>query len=221
MKLILLVTTLLIHTLSFSQATALLKVHITDYKKKVLNGEQVLFVNQESKKTIKGISDKYGNFSINLPVGIYDIKLKSVGNSQDYSTLEIPKIGENQTYSEMTMQIMISQPKLFTLDNLHFASGQSTILKSSYAELSELIEYLKLKPELKIEIGGHTDSDGDETSNLVLSNERALAVKRYLIKHGIHANRLIAKGYGETRPIADNSTTGGKAKNRRTEIRIL
>jgi len=221
MKTIILLFGLIMPLLGIAQTTAPLKVSIIDFQKKVLQGEQVLFVNQMTKKTFKGISDLKGKFKMNLPVGKYDIKLKSIGDSQDYSTLEIPKIGDNQTYSEMTVQIMISVPKFFTLNNLHFASGQATILKSSYKELEELIEYLKLKPNLRIEIAGHTDSDGDEVSNLELSIKRAQAVKNYLIKSGIKANRLFAKGYGETRPIADNSTNTGKAKNRRTEVKVL
>lgn len=217
----LLLLLILIPFFGITQITAPVKVHITDFKKTILKGEQVLFVNQTSKKTFKGVSDSKGDFSLNLPIGKYNIKLKSVGDTQDYSTLEIPEIGENQTYSEMTIEIMISVPKYFTLDNLQFFSGQSTILKSSYKELAELVEYLKLKPNLKIEVSGHTDSDGDEITNLELSKRRAQAVVNYLIKKGIKSNRLFPKGYGETRPISDNNTAIGKAKNRRTEIKIL
>jgi OOP family OmpA-OmpF porin len=221
MKAIILLLGILLPIIGTSQTTAPLKVSITDFQKKMLRGEQVLFINQVTKKTFKGVSDDKGRFLINLPVGKYDIKLKSIGDSQDYSTLEIPKIEDNQAYSEMTMQIMISTPKFFTLDNLHFASSKATILKSSYTELAELIEYLKLKPNLRIEISGHTDSDGNEMANLELSNKRSQAVRNYLIKNGIKANRLFAIGYGETKPIADNSTSVGKAKNRRTEVKVL
>jgi len=213
---------MLIFLLTLSQAQdAPLKVQVTDFSKIALKGEQVLFINQSSKKTFRGISNEKGEFKISLPVGKYDIELKSVGDAQDYSTLEIPKIGANQSYQEMSMQIMISAPKSFTLDNLNFASGQATILKSSYSELSELVEYLKLKPSTKIEIAGHTDRDGEEVDNLSLSQKRADAVKKYLVGKGINANRLTSKGYGETSPIADNTTSNGKAKNRRTEVIIL
>lgn len=203
------------------QITAPVKVHLTNFKSKNLQGEQVLFINQSTKKVFKGITNSTGNFVVNLPVGKYDIKLKSIGEAKDYSTVEIPKIGENQTYSEMTIEIKMSLPQFFTLDNLHFASGQATILKSSYKELAELVDYLNFKPMLRIEISGHTDSDGDEQANLTLSQKRAVAVKNYLIKRGIKGSRIIVKGYGETRPVADNSTEEGKAKNRRTEVRVL
>lgn len=221
MKTILITIFLVLAISNFAQINAPIKVNVTDYNKKALEGEQVLFVNQSTQKTYKGISDSKGFFQLNLPIGIYDIKLKSIGHSQDYSTLEIPEIGENQTYSEMDMQIMINAPMFFTLNNLHFASARASILKSSYSELNELVQYLKLKPSINIEISGHTDSDGDEKTNMDLSLKRANAVKTYLIQHGVSSTRISVKGYGETRPIANNGSEEGKAKNRRTEVRVL
>lgn len=221
MKTIIILLGLIIPFIGTSQTSAPVNVHLTDFKSKNLKGEQILFVNQATKKVTRGITNSSGTFVVKLYAGIYDIKLKSIGNAQDYSTIEIPKIEDNQAYTEMTLEIKMSLPKFFTLDNLHFASGQATILKSSYKELAELIEYMKLKPSLRIEIAGHTDSEGDEVANLALSKKRAEAVKNYLIKKGIKASRLFTKGYGETRPVADNSTAVGKAKNRRTEVSVL
>ena len=215
-----LICAILFSSFIFAQK-APLKVSVTDYSKIALEGEQVIFVHQLSKEQIKGVSDQTGKFTIELPPGKYDIKLKSVGEAQDYSTLEIPKLEANQSYTEMWMEVMISQPEFFTLDNLHFGSGQATILKDSYPELKELLNYLKLKPTKRIEIAGHTDSDGDETSNKTLSQQRADAVRKYLIENGIKESRLFAKGYGESKPVADNSTSQGKAKNRRTEVKFL
>ena len=87
--------------------------------------------------------------------------------------------------------------------------------------MDELVNYMRLKPHLKIEIAGHTDSDGAEDQNLILSQKIAEAVKNYLVSKGINANRMIAKGYGESKPIAENETAAGKALNRRTEILVL
>jgi outer membrane protein OmpA-like peptidoglycan-associated protein len=75
-------------------------------------------------------------------------------------------------------------------------------------------------PTVRIEIGGHTDNVGKPADNLALSNNRAKAVVRYLISKGIAASRMTAKGYGETKPIADNSSEEGRAKNRRTELKV-
>jgi len=217
-----LLSLLLISTFSFAQnQRASIQVNVTNFKNVNLKGEQILFVNRDTKKTIKGVSNSKGDFTVKLVPGFYLIKMKSIGDVKDYSSIEIPPISEGQTYSDMSIKIQLSIPKYFTLNNIHFASNQSVFLKSSYKELTDLVEYLKLKPNLKIEIQGHTDSDGSVESNIKLSKKRAHAIKRYLISKGIEAERLNTIGYGEKRPVADNSTKAGKQKNRRTEIRVL
>lgn len=195
---------------------------VTDYKKLPLKGEQILMVGQSSKKVFKGVTNSSGTFDIDIPGGdVYDIKIKSVGDAKDYNTMEIPAIGENQSYNKGTLTIMIEQAKSFTLDNVHFDSGKSSIKPSSYDELKELVEFLKLKPEINIEIGGHTDNVGEEDANQTLSQNRANSVMKYLTDHGVPKARLAASGYGENRPVADNSNDKGKRLNRRTEVRIL
>jgi outer membrane protein OmpA-like peptidoglycan-associated protein len=87
-------------------------------------------------------------------------------------------------------------------------------------ELNKLVEFLKKNPSIHIELRGHTDSDGDDKQNLLLSDNRAKAVMNYLITGGIDKKRLSAKGYGETMPKYPNDTPENKAKNRRTEYMI-
>jgi len=84
-----------------------------------------------------------------------------------------------------------------------------------------LLTILRESPELIIEIGSHTDNIGDEGYNLKLSQKRAEIVAKYLIEKGIDKNRLIAKGYGESKPVADNSTEQGRSFNRRTEFKVI
>ena len=84
--------------------------------------------------------------------------------------------------------------------------------------INQIYNLMKDNPALKFEVGGHTDSDGDAASNMKLSQARADAVRNQLISMGIDGSRLTAKGYGSTKPIADNSTFDGKAKNRRVEF---
>jgi len=86
--------------------------------------------------------------------------------------------------------------------------------------LSDLIEVANQCPEANIEIGGHTDSSGNDDYNQRLSQERASSVMNYLISNGIESNRLKAVGYGENNPIADNESTEGMAKNRRIEFNV-
>jgi len=76
-------------------------------------------------------------------------------------------------------------------------------------------------PEFNLDINGHTDSVGDEAKNLDLSQRRADSVKKYLTDKGIDASRMTARGFGETLPIADNSTAAGRAKNRRVEFKVI
>ena len=118
-------------------------------------------------------------------------------------------------------KITITPPKQFTLDNVFFDSGKSTLRAESNKELNELAEYMSLKKTLFIEIAGHTDNVGAPEANLKLSEDRANAVKKYLETKGIASARVTAKGYGDTQPTADNATAAGKQKNRRTEVRII
>jgi len=223
-------TTLLIiiisHTI-FGQEThnnklAPLKVLVTDYSDNVKKGEQLLFEGVKSGFTYKGISDKNGEFDIQLKGGdTYLIKIKGVGEVTDYNKIEIPLLEEGYSYSPGRLTVKFELPKTFTLNNVHFDSGKPTLTKKSYAELKDLLEYMILKDDLVIEIAGHTDNVGEDETNLVLSQNRADAVKKYLISKGISQIRVSSKGYGENFPAASNDTAVGRQKNRRTEVRII
>jgi outer membrane protein OmpA-like peptidoglycan-associated protein len=106
-------------------------------------------------------------------------------------------------------------------DNLEFEVAKDVILEGSKVSLGELAEVLKKKPTWKLEITGHTDSQGDDTANMLLSKKRAESVKAYLISQGIDAARLNTLYYGETKPIAANDTPEGRQKNRRVEMKVV
>jgi outer membrane protein OmpA-like peptidoglycan-associated protein len=106
-------------------------------------------------------------------------------------------------------------------DNLEFEVSKDVILEGSKVSLSELAEVLKKKPTWKLEITGHTDSQGDDTANMLLSKKRAEAVKAYLVSQGIDASRFITLYYGETKPISTNETAEGRQKNRRVEMKVV
>lgn len=101
---------------------------------------------------------------------------------------------------------------------INFDVNKSTIKPTSMGELNAIAKILKENTALKMEIGGHTDADGDDASNLKLSEARATSVKNQLVSMGIDGSRLSTKGYGETKPIAPNTTFEGKAENRRVEF---
>ncbi|MCH7535192.1 MAG: OmpA family protein, partial [Bacteroidetes bacterium] len=137
------------------------------------------------------------------------------------SVLTVPKLKPGEFFTEASINIQLETARSFTLDDVRFDTGKSTIKSSSYKILNELLTYLKLKNDIRIEIGGHTDNVGDDASNMKLSQDRAESVMKYLISKGIAANRLTAVGYGEEIPVNTNSTSEGRQMNRRTEVRIL
>jgi outer membrane protein OmpA-like peptidoglycan-associated protein len=101
---------------------------------------------------------------------------------------------------------------------IHFDTAKATILPDSESVLSEIAKLMQGSPDLKIRVEGHTDSQGVPSANQVLSEKRAQAVVAWLTAHGVAAARLSAKGFGQDKPVADNSTEEGRAKNRRVEL---
>jgi OmpA-OmpF porin, OOP family len=108
----------------------------------------------------------------------------------------------------------------YAANNIYFATGKYVLLAKSFVGLKEVAQILKDNPQLKMSIDGHTDAVGSDASNQKLSENRAGAVKNYLVKQGVDESRLIVTGYGETVPIADNKTAAGRQKNRRVEMKL-
>jgi OOP family OmpA-OmpF porin len=102
--------------------------------------------------------------------------------------------------------------------SIEFETGSANIRSSSYKTLNEIFESAVVAEGLKVGVYGHTDDKGSDEVNVPLSRERAEAVKAYLMKKGLKANRIESDGFGSTKPIADNSTEAGRSKNRRVEI---
>jgi outer membrane protein OmpA-like peptidoglycan-associated protein len=101
---------------------------------------------------------------------------------------------------------------------INFDGNSATIRSVSLRVLDTVAELLRDHPRMTLEIGAHTDSQGDDTDNLLSSQEQAESVRKYLVAHGVDSARLTARGYGETRPIESNSTSQGRAINRRIEL---
>jgi outer membrane protein OmpA-like peptidoglycan-associated protein len=116
----------------------------------------------------------------------------------------------------------IDTGSVIELKNVFFDVNKWDLKAESKVELNKLVNFLTKNPSLKIEVGGHTDSDGDKKANLTLSNNRAKSVVEYLVNEGkIGAARLSYKGYGDTKPKVKNDTPENKAKNRTTEFRVI
>ncbi len=127
------------------------------------------------------------------------------------------------TVSKVTEKIETCQKRLTEImssSHIRFRYNKSLIKATSLGLLDKISDIINSCKPLKIEIGGHTDSDGSASYNQKLSAKRAQSVKKYLVSRGVEANRLSTKGYGETKPIASNKTEAGKKQNRRIEITL-
>ena len=123
-----------------------------------------------------------------------------------------------------TLEIALHQIKNGTstvLNNIFFETNEAVLQPASEEELLVLFRFLKLNPQLSVEISGHTDSTGNEALNQKLSLLRAQVVKDFLVKSGILSEKIHVKGEGSALPVATNTTEEGKALNRRTEMKII
>jgi outer membrane protein OmpA-like peptidoglycan-associated protein len=119
-------------------------------------------------------------------------------------------------------RIEVKQDRVEVSETILFKYSSSWLADQSHDILDELAKVLNAHPEIKrVRIEGHTDTQGGAPQNLRLSKKRAKAVMKYLVKQGVDAKRLVAEGYGQTKPIADNDTDEGRAKNRRVVFTIL
>ncbi len=125
------------------------------------------------------------------------------------------------TPDEMSLYEEVVSKGRFTTRDILFDVGKATIKPESFNTINRIASFMKEHADLVFRIEGHTDSDGDDFANMKLSQDRANSIRQALIKFGIRDNRLQAKGYGETKPIATNLTTAGKALNRRVEFIAL
>ncbi len=216
---IFLTTSNLFAQLQGTEDMALIEVKVMDMNDKPRKKDIIVFEGINTKKIVQGITNDKGFFEVLIPEGdVYNIKIKGLGQTDDYSRIRIDK---QDGIVSSGLEIKYDPGKVFTLNDVHFNSGQASLRSDSYNALNDLLEILKIKSHMTVEIAGHTDDVGDTNSNLTLSRKRAETVRSYLIKNGIEPSRLVAKGYGESKPIAYNDTPEGRQKNRRTEVVIL
>ena len=147
------------------------------------------------------------------------------GKSVPVETLK--ELLTNITLDTVLVLDRLEKNKIFVLENIYFDFDQSNIRADAGIELDKLVELLNDNPEIKIEMSSHTDSVASDSYNIELSQRRAESTVSYLIRKGIAADRLVAKGYGESKPIARNTNPDGtdnpegRQRNRRTEFKIL
>jgi OmpA-OmpF porin, OOP family len=138
-------------------------------------------------------------------------------NPKDYTMTIIERTAMQQVIRANEMAAALDKDGFIALD-IHFATGKAEILPESRPIIDEIVSLLKNRPRLRIGVEGHTDNTGTPAFNKTLSNARAKAVVEAIAAAGISPNRLEPAGYGQERPVDDNKTEEGRAKNRRVEL---
>lgn len=145
-----------------------------------------------------------------------------------YSVSNNIDLTNEEAFNEITVNIKLLSVKSLQqsgtgikLNNIYFDFDRYELKPESFSELDRIFKFLTDNLEVRIEISAHTDSKGSDEYNLNLSQKRAESVVNYLVSKGIVSSRLIAKGYGESMPVADNETEEGRSLNRRVEMKII
>lgn len=163
-----------------------------------------------------------GKYMVVLPGGRnYSVSANKEGFFFYSQSFEVPK---KIQYQEIVKDIVLKPIEKGTkvvINNIFFEIGKATLTPQSNLELDKAIDLLRSNPSMFIEVGGHTDNVGDDANNMKLSHDRAKSVREYMVGRGIGPDKIQAKGYGESNPIANNDTDQGRQANRRTEFIIL
>jgi outer membrane protein OmpA-like peptidoglycan-associated protein/tetratricopeptide (TPR) repeat protein len=176
-----------------------------------------------TKQTISKVqTDEQGNYLITLPIGKdYAFNVNRKGYLFYSENFSLSKQSTDSVYQKNIPLQPIEANASVVLNNIFFDVNKFDIKPESQVELDKIVQLLNDNPTVKIQISGHTDNVGKPAENLALSNNRAKTVVSYLINKRISPQRLSYKGFGETQPVADNKTEQGRAKNRRTEMKVV
>jgi len=168
------------------------------------------------------ISDSSGNYEIKLPEPkVYAIEINASGYLY---YLDILNYSAETGDEKLQQDFFLKQVEVGTrvvLNNIYFETGKAVLRPESFEALDQVLRFLENNPSLTLEISGHTDNTGSLRINQKLSRDRAAAVVNYLVGKGILAEMLESKGYADTQPVAENSTTEGRTQNRRVEFKVL
>lgn len=186
----------------------------------------IIITDNSGKKISETKTSEDGKFSIelyNTKEKKYTVTVQSEG--YNYSSKDITAPANGTVKKDIAANFTLSNlevGKSFIVRNIYFDHNAATIKQESYKELKKLETLLKKNKSIKVEISGHTDSKGSDDYNKTLSQRRAESVEKYLTGKGISKGRIIAKGYGEEKPMASNDDEAeGRELNRRIEFQIL
>jgi len=176
-----------------------------------------------SKRTLSKVqTDETGNYLITLPVGKdYAFNVNRRGYLFYSDNYSLKDKSPDSTYEKNIPLQPIEVNAFIVLKNIFFDFNKYDLKPASQVELDKVVQLMQDNPTVKIQIEGHTDNVGKAADNMKLSENRSKAVVSYLVSKNISVTRLTSKGFGATKPIADNKTEEGKAQNRRTELKVV
>ncbi len=201
-------------TLAPNKTHAVLNVTYTNYDDVPQTHKKLFFVGQKKGKKISVTTDTYGEASFLIPrEDTYTILCESL--TGPFECGNTPYVSMTASTGGITVVFDDTRAEL---TGVTFKQGSAELVPSSLKTLDAAIAGLKRNPKAKVEVQGHTSSEGSEELNQQLSEDRANSVRDYMIRKGIAESRLTARGYGPSQPKADNSTEAGRKANRRIEL---
>jgi outer membrane protein OmpA-like peptidoglycan-associated protein len=202
--------------------TLYVKGFVTDKQSgKGLPSSVELFDNENNKALMKVQTDEKGEYFITLPTGRdYTFTVNRKGYLFYSEQYALSKKEADSTYQKNIALQAVALHANFVFNNILFKNNSYELPSAALIELNKLLQVLNENPSIKLEISGHTDNVGNQEDNLLLSTNRAKAIVGYLNSNGVDTKRLSYKGYGASKPIADNSKEEGRSINRRTEFTI-
>lgn len=203
-----------------------LKGVVINKTRNIPEGGVVITINNDTNQNVITVKSNSEN-------GIFQTQLEAdsdftlVGKKANYisNIVKVSTKGINRsTTLFVNLELAIEEAKVgqsVVLNNIYFEVGKTTVNPAFSTDLDKLVQFLKDNTDTKLEIQGHTDNTGSLKLNNKLSQLRAGSIVDYLVKQGVDSRRILAKGFGPSLPIADNSTAEGRAKNRRVVIKVM
>lgn len=174
------------------------------------------------KKVYQQVDQNGGWATYSMPLGKSErwfyIHITNGGGSMTFTIVEVAAMEQKVEMSASEMMDALNKDGFLALYGILFDTGKDTIKPESEPLLAEIVSLLTNNASLKLSVEGHTDNVGNPKANQTLSQKRSESVKKWLVGKGVDGKRLETKGWGDTKPVADNRSEDGRSKNRRVEL---
>lgn len=166
--------------------------------------------------------EKDATYTLKLPIGFnYDLTPKVINFYNRFEPVDLTSAAAMSKIVRNFYVTPIEVGQSVDIENIYFETGKASLKPESFRSLNALVQFLNEYPNVRVEIGGHTDNVGSAAVNERISQERALSVAEYVIEQGIPSHRVVSKGYAFSKPKASNRTAEGRAQNRRVDFTIV